>query len=108
MKQIVGLIFILSLTISFGQEAKIKKSYTSTDLGTYIAGELKIEETHAAPIVDPWDKEGNFLSSETLDSAGGTIQRAFVYTYNSDGTVDSDTHYNDSQDEIWDHVMYTR
>lgn len=92
--------------VCFGQNRQIKECVITTFLGTYKNGELILEEEHAAPTVCKWSKEGQFLSSERLDSIDGAPFDAFVYTYNSDGSVKSYINCSGNRSEIWTTARY--
>lgn len=102
------LLACLLTNFSFSQEKQRKTSLRTTFLGTYIDGEVKLnlDEQQAAPTVCTWNEQGDFLSSERLDSIGGSPFDAFVYTYNTDGTTASYINCNGDRSEIWTLVKY--
>lgn len=98
--------FVLSVSTCYSQDAKIKKQFTSVYLGNYNNGEVELQEEHDSPRIDTYDENGNFLSSERLDSIGGEPFSALVYTYNPDGTINSYKNCNGTRDEIWSFVGF--
>ena len=80
----------------------------TTYLGTYINGEVKLDfkEEQAAPIISTWNEKGQFLSSERLDSIGSDPFDAFVYTYNTDGSIKSYVNCSGDRNEILYYVEY--
>lgn len=101
-KSVIILVCLLTFN-GFSQEAR--KQIIHVYLGTYVNGEVEIDDLLEAPRVNIMNKQGKLVSTTLFDSIGGIPQQQFSNHYDTTGTLISST-YGNGIDKPWSITKY--
>ena len=108
MKKYILILFTLSLLSSASsQSPKIETAYVNTYVGVYKDGKADLHELISAPRIKHYNKNGQLILDELLDSIGGTVIRSFRYHYLKSGQLKHEIYANGDGSEYWNVTTYS-